>query len=356
MKHFADRYIYEDGSLVEGSPNYSLHALTQLAEPLERHGAQAEIASKLVAAARYFVRTSDPGWRSPRIGNGGADIRRHIAAVNQVSPDPEFLYALTDGKQGHPPSGTSQIFPWSGHAVIRSGWDNKALWLFFDGGPRGLGHHHYAQLSIQLAANGDYLLVDPGVYSYAPSGEAARIENYLQSTAAHNTALVDGKGQEHGLGFPSTSASAAKYGWIDDETRTSISGIYDFGYGEGDRNLVRHKRTVSYLKGSQEVLVEDFFLGAGTRRIDVHWHTHPSAVAFTGQDYAEVRVGNTRLRLLFNSDAEVSLSIHKGEKDPYLGWYADTFGAVQPAAVIKASAQRLLPFRLLTRLQVERLQ
>ncbi len=64
---------------------------------------------------------------------------------------------------------TSYRFPYAGQFILRSGWDQKDLWLCMDGGPFGYGHQHEDKLSVTLTAFGKSLLVEGGVYTYDAS-------------------------------------------------------------------------------------------------------------------------------------------------------------------------------------------
>ena len=48
------------------------------------------------------------------------------------------------------PTETSHAFPYSGHYVMRSGWDKDATYLLFDAGPFGAGHQHEDKLHFVL--------------------------------------------------------------------------------------------------------------------------------------------------------------------------------------------------------------
>ena len=57
-------------------------------------------------------------------------------------------------------------------------------------GPLGDGGHgHYDQLAVELYANGQPLVVDPGRYTYAE--EPGGWRRWFKGTAAHNTVTVD---------------------------------------------------------------------------------------------------------------------------------------------------------------------
>ena len=71
------------------------------------------------------------------------------------------------------PATTSASFPIGGYFVQRSGWGGGTTcfederFLVFDCGPIGDGGHgHYDALSVDIAARGRSLVVDPGRFVY----------------------------------------------------------------------------------------------------------------------------------------------------------------------------------------------
>jgi len=112
----------------------------------------------------------------------------------------DFLYVATRGKEGTPPAEKYVSFSAGGYFVQRSGWGNNAIkfvderFLIFDCGPLGDGGHgHYDALSIEVAAGGRPLIVDPGRFTYHEDNLNWR--HWFKGTAAHNTVCVDGLDQ-----------------------------------------------------------------------------------------------------------------------------------------------------------------
>ena len=81
--------------------------------------------------------------------------------------------------------------PDSGDAVLRSGWDPDARWLLLlaeHGDARKTLHDHVDGLSFQIAAYGEYLIMDPGYYKPNDLGNAETADS-----PAHNVLLIDGR-------------------------------------------------------------------------------------------------------------------------------------------------------------------
>jgi hypothetical protein len=113
---------------------------------------------------------------------------------------PDFLYVASKGKKGRPPSDKYVSFSEAGYFIQRSGWgENQTAFaderfLVFDCGPLGDGGHgHYDALSIEVAAGGEPLIVDPGRFTYHE--DKLNWRHWFKGTAAHNTVCVDGLDQ-----------------------------------------------------------------------------------------------------------------------------------------------------------------
>ncbi|GFZ76035.1 hypothetical protein GCM10008018_21850 [Paenibacillus marchantiophytorum] len=101
---------------------------------------------------------------------------------------PESIQAYERLKAETPPH-ASHAFKQSGNFVMRSGWDEEALYLYFHCGHLGGGHGHADMLHIDLYAYGRDLLTDLGRYTYSNHFE---LRNYLKANSSHNTTQVDG--------------------------------------------------------------------------------------------------------------------------------------------------------------------
>ncbi|MCA9618207.1 MAG: heparinase II/III family protein [Myxococcales bacterium] len=102
------------------------------------------------------------------------------------------IFYLDEAVVGAEPTWKNRFLADAGNAVFRSGWDEDARWLLLMGekGPaRKTLHDHVDGTSINLAAYGEYLLVDTGYY------KPDDLDNALTADAdAHNVILIDGQG------------------------------------------------------------------------------------------------------------------------------------------------------------------
>jgi len=361
LEQYAREEIYADGSFAECSPNYGLGCLHRLhntvAEARDRQLAIPSIMTERIAnAVRYFALITDPSGCSPRIAKGGEDVRDRLEVINATVADPAVRYVVSGGTEGQAPPPCAS-FPWAGHHVMRSGWDPEATWLFFESGPRGSGHHDMAQNSIQLIAGGQWLLADPGYYSYSSSGSEGVMSRYLKSSAAHNTALVNGLGQ---LSFaPGTrlmaNTQAGTYHWREDGDSASAEGTYVDGYGPDGAVDVRHRRQVIYHKSEDAFTIADELSGTGEADLWLHWQVPAAAaISVTGQAIT-VRAGGRALHMTFDTDPDLEISQFEGQEDPPLGWFSEHYGHLESAPLIRVAVSGTLPLRITTRLAVERL-
>jgi hypothetical protein len=112
----------------------------------------------------------------------------------------DLRWVATGGREGAPPARRYVSFPDGGYHVQRSGWGDRGRalrderFLILDCGPLGDGGHgHYDLLSVEIAAGGRGLVVDPGRHTY--DEQTPNLRHWFKGTAAHNTVTVDGLDQ-----------------------------------------------------------------------------------------------------------------------------------------------------------------
>ncbi len=344
VTQYAKTQIYEDGSVAECSPNYGIGSVTKLyllALDLQERGIEVPpvIFERVRKAARYYALISTPLGRAPRIAKGRGDILKSLRDLNGTLKDPEVSWLVSSGAEGRKPAQLNYGFNWVGHFVMRSGWAPQDIWLFFEPGPRGSGHHDRAQLGIQLMAGGSAILVDPGYYTYSTSGEEGLMYKYLSSTFGHNTAVVDGAGQNStAVGqkqLPNTNAG--DYKWTATDDAAAAEGAYTFGYGEGGKIGVTHKRRVSFARQAREFTVQDSFTGAGSHTYDILWQAPPNAKIEINANRVTIQTESAAATLDFESTAPLKITSVSGSRDPLAGWYSETYGKLEPSTTIRVS-------------------
>jgi hypothetical protein len=329
LRNAARVQVYPDGSMSECSPNYAISSLLGLCELVtagrrQGHAVPDELGAAVVRGTSYFAMLTDPLGRMPRLATAGESARADLAQLNELTHDPAVAFVATGRRAERAPLRTNVIFPWVGYAVFRSGWDEQATWLLFEPGPRGSGHHHLAQLNVQLIANGETLLTDPGFYTYSTVGDEGKMATYLASSAAHNVALVDGEGQiETARGTSRRpNATAGEYYWSESADLVSAHGVYTYGFGNKGIIGVRHSRSIRWFPKSNEFEVCDQFEGRERHRVELRWQCDPQAKVTVAGASATISMPHTALELAMTTAEPLKLKVMQGERNPLGGWFS----------------------------------
>ena len=257
-----DKQLYPDGFQYELTTNYHdvvVNNYQRLFETAKAFGYSLpeSMRLKLVKATKLYVELMMGDGTTPDINDGRrAPARDFLLPKARFFHDESMDFVLNGGPE---PSFRSVTLPWSGFAVFRSGWRKEDCWALFDSAPFGRAHQHEDKLNFLLFANGKYLVTEGGNYAYDDSP----MRRYILSTASHNTALVDGKGQDR----------KSHYEWHDEDIalkadlRSNIpsefiewaEGSYSEGYEDVSDKTIVHKRRVIFLREEHVfVLVDDF--------------------------------------------------------------------------------------------------
>ncbi len=330
--------VYPDGSQTELTSGYHHLVVNQFetfARLVERAGrpVSRECLDSVARMRAYQVHTIRPDGTNPLNNDSGRlQIRGELVKAAERLGRPDWLYAVTNGARGEKPAGEpSRVFPWAGHAVMRSGWDADAQWAFFDFGPYGTNHQHRDKLHISVHAFGRDLLVDGGIDSYM-SNDWSR---HFRSSAAHNTVLVDGAGQ----GPYRDAADRPAEGW-------SIQPAFDFARGEftgrylGIDTRAVHRRAVVHLRGIGW-LVFDRVEPDRPCRIETLWHFDPSCtIVAEGLEAVSTDDGKGNLRIVPAGGPQWKLELVKGRTEPSIqGWHASAYNEHTPCATAVYSAR-----------------
>lgn len=151
------------------------------------------VAEALHNLTRYVMYSSGPGYRDHQQGDSAQYTRSYAGGFMTEAVqfnDPELLYAATGGTKGQAPPFESIIFKSGKKVVMRTGWDERANYLFtqMDGGYSS--HGQQDDHAISLFAYGKYLIADT---SY--TGAQGEANNWLKSAAGHSLVQIDGKDQ-----------------------------------------------------------------------------------------------------------------------------------------------------------------
>ncbi|HEY8601369.1 MAG TPA: alginate lyase family protein [Thermomicrobiales bacterium] len=359
--------ILPDGGHFERSPGYHLVVLRILLECallLERGDSAAPpwLTGALVRMLDYLVGILPPDGQVPLLKDTAWDAAPapvDLLAAGAIYLDtPRWkrherlpLYpALLFGEGGErafsrwPVERTpvpTTAFPSTAHYVMRD--DARGDHLILDAGkpcPDYLPAHAHADLlSYELTVANARIVVDSGVYEYAPGSW----RDYFRSTRAHSTVEVAGANQSEVWGSfrVGRRARPGPVMW-----RESDDGATVWAEHDGYRRLpvpVTHRRTVIWRRGRYWIVLDDV-LGAGEVPIANHIHLHPSITPVSDGDSWRLEGAPVVLWITPFAGCEVELTRGRTEPTPQ-GWYSERFGERRPNQVLTLRAIATLPFR-----------
>ena len=342
--------VYPDGLEIELALGYNNWVLRNFAEVLELarlNGRSDEFPDdylkRMEAMYDYQCYVVMPDGIAPGLNDSGdaspAGLLRE--GYGYFPRRDDFLWVATGGKQGKQPQKTSVAFPYSGHYVMRSGWDRDARYLLLDAGPFGSGHQHEDKLHLVLYAYGRPLLLDAGNYMY----DRSRWRRYVLSTRGHNTIRVDGQDQNRRRRRETRVLpqpfKPLENTWVTRERFDYAVGRYESGYGPKRDIAVTHTRAVVFVKPDYWVLLDTLDpQDDKEHRYESLFHLNAEEAATDAKTGAVLTRNQKEANLLVWPAAPVKLDVQvvKGvEEEPVQGWAGRPWRPV-PTAVITAQA------------------
>jgi hypothetical protein len=200
--------VSAEGMHREHSPFYHFYVFNQFlyayqlgeAYGIEFSQAFTDRLKKMLLCGAYLLK---PNGTLPALGDtcksspllvNAEDVPEWFSKARQ-----RYLYSFSGGAAGTQPEENSIYLPHGGVTLLRSGWGTERrfedeCFLAVRTRTFDTSHIHRDQLSFELYAYGDDLIVDSG----GPYGYGEPMREFFLSTAAHNTVVVDGK--EQGIG------------------------------------------------------------------------------------------------------------------------------------------------------------
>lgn len=263
-----------DGALVENSPYYHFYALEKywrIAQYYKNNNLEIspDFHDKLDKMIHYATFILQPNLDVPLLGAsldrsiGNAGVFKDIAKSY-----PEFMYVLTQGKDGDKPSDLNKYYSTTGQTIMRSGWEYKTklknyfenqTQVIFDVGPYRTNHSDLDALSINLYSNGKTLITDTGLYTYEADSD---LKSYFHGTAGHNTIMLDGIDQR--LGSPVPGNFTEGNGFV---SQSAQHNLYP---------QTIHQRNVALI-GHDFVLVIDKLISTNEHDYEQLFHLFPDA-------------------------------------------------------------------------------
>ena len=249
-------------------------------------------------------------------------------ALQYFPNDPFFKAIETEGKEGAWPAFNSDVFPYIGHCMMRTGWDKDAIFAHFDSAYYGWGHAHEDKLSFNLHAYGKRLLSDGGNFAY----DTSKMRNMTVLTRAHNTAMVDMLDQRRGQNteYRKIEENAvvnkipSDLAWSFGDTYEVAEGTYNTGYGPRPSVFVDHHRKVIFFKKGLGIAKPFFVLLDDFAPKDENEHLYEvlfqlDIQPYTATEYTVTADHGDGVALTLVSSAPANIII--GQNEPrYMGW------------------------------------
>jgi len=338
--------LYPDGVHYECSTHYHmvvLRSYVALLENARRYDVAlpAGVDEHVERACEFAMHAHRPDGQIPAFSD--ADTGNYFdildLAADLLGRD-DFRYVAAWGREGTAPRVRNASFPAGGYFTQRSGWGDdgepiaQARYLLFDCGPIGAGGHgHYDALSVECAAHGRPLVMDPGRYTYSEHGD----ENWrawFKGTRAHNTVTVDGLDQtpyKRGKPYRRTIAAATFLG------RHAIDAL-DLLAGEVHSPAYPsvHRRRILFVNGDYWIVIDDVGdpdpAASDEHDHDLRWHLAPQPASDLS-----VRAGDG-VTCVDGLGVTLAL-VGPGTLRIEDGWIAPLYGVREPAPVVSYAAR-----------------
>jgi len=326
-----DLQFYPDGMQYELTTSYhgvSVSCYTRLMDVIKAYGMPLPegFVQKLENTVAFYNTLIMPDFSLPDINDGTwAKAGTYVSQYMDLFPHrKDFVWTVSEGKDGEQPSYTSIALPYSGLIAMRTGWGPDNLWGLFDAAPYGRAHQHEDKLSLLLYMNGRCVLTEGGVYAYDDS----EMRKYVLSTRSHNTVRVNGMDQNRGL----------SYRWDDDDIKKEsdmvykitddydyVLGTYNEGYGPNAERIASHERKVILIKNPDFTdkpffIVIDRLRGTIPCDYEALWHLDTSKPQLEG-----LHVYTDEVTILCSGADGMAADLVSGQEYPeWQGWKTET--------------------------------
>lgn len=267
-------------------------------------------------------------------------------AVRMVEPqaeamDPHTQYILSDGASGEKPHNQLAVYAEGGYAFVRSPQPNqpgdlhKSGYLAFSAAFHSRTHKHADDLNVVWYDRGQQILTDSGRYGY---GELLRVDSplrsegfyyaspkrqYVESTMAHNTLMIDGLDQDRRIRKPYGSGIGKA---VESEGTFDLTGrVQHLDYV--------HRRRIIYRPGAELLLLDSVYSQSPESREGVIWlniaeHFEIESV----RDSLVMRsvTDGKLLRLRIDGPGQLIEPV-RGQENPLRGWRSKYDHVLRPS-------------------------
>ena len=247
-----------------------------------------------------------------------------------------------------PPSDLSVSFKDAGYFIQRSGWSAADTHVTFDCGGLGFGnggHGHADALAFTMFSGRQPCLIDPGTSAYncAPAWR-----RFFRSTAAHNTVVIDGRGQCEPAG---TFQWRAKH---EARTRKHVR-LTDIDYIDGSVSFedITHRRRLVYVRPNYWI-VYDELIGKGSHDYEWLYHFAPEAQLTMmseeqrGEVECRAQIDGTGVQLSMYGSEAVRAEAICGQVEPLQGWASRLYGDRRASPVLRVGMCGSAPVSMLS--------
>ena len=311
-----------------------------------------------------FVTRFDPRWPKTPYSDVLAAVECTLSDNPSMSspklPEKAFWYAVLGGVTAQRPGISDRatacpkkrpvVYPNGGYAIL----GDSRVHLVFDAGPLGYpsiaAHGHADALSLCLAVDGIWWLVDPGTYAYHTD---RTWRDYFRGTRAHNTLVVDERDQAQAGGpflWLTHVHGRFEHNSVDAGGQQIVEGTHDGYVSLG----VVHRRRIAFDSVSGSITVTDNVEGSGERAISLCFHFLPGTTVEPGATPAiwVARRDGVETALVFGVDPDFEWEVVAGATEPILGWYSPALGTKVPAPALIGRRRQDAPASVVTRIEL----
>lgn len=266
-----------DGTHLEHSPEYHHMVLYSFEQAVRDNLVEnAEVESRLKHAAHLLGWMIQPDGALVQFGDT-AEMNMVENAADSI--DSQTQYVLSDGVSGEKPTKQLAIYSEGGYAFVRSpqpdrpGDLHKSGYLAFSAAFHSRTHKHADDLNVVWYDRRQQILTDSGRYGYGellPMDSPMRDEGfyyaaperqYVESTRAHNTLMIDGQDQERRSRKPYGSGLG---------NCTESDGTFDLTGRVHHQDYI-HRRRIIYRPGDELLLLDSLYSQAPESREVTIW-------------------------------------------------------------------------------------
>jgi uncharacterized heparinase superfamily protein len=316
--------VLADGGHYERAPAYHCQVLADLIDVTDLLSAAGQVPAPALTLAiarmrRWLGAVLTPDGGVPLLNDGFPVPGALVAALRPAPVPPGPLLTLADTGLIRGAAGDWHLLADAGPAC-----------------PDDLpAHAHADTLGCVAHVGGQPLLVDTGTSTYA----AGPARDYERSTAAHNTAEIDGADSTEVWGAFRAGRRARVHGPV---ARLAADGMTALAAHDGYRHLRGrpcHRRRWSLTSGGLQV--DDEVTGEGRHAVAVRWHLPPGAGVRLRPGGASVATAAGEFAVTVAGSAPFRLDVESGP-------VATGFQRTVAAPVFTCRLDAVLPVRLTT--------